>query len=109
MPRPASLLPSFAIEVAGRQRWIDDVARDATVGELVRALGLKTVGVASGEVVIDGRAVALGGRLAHSGVRHGSRISSVVTPGQPSSGIGGAAVVAFATWVTGPDAGASCS
>ena len=107
MPRPASLLPSFAIEVAGRQRWIDDVARDATVGDLVRALGLKTVGVACDEVAIDGRAVALGGRLAHSGVRHGSRISSVVTPGQPSSGIGGAAVVAFGTWVTGPDAGAS--
>ena len=106
MARPAPLLPSFAIDHAGRRRWVDDIAPDATVGDLVNGLTGSAPPITSGEIAIDARPVPVNTHLARSGVRHGSRIDLVGEAG----GVGAVRGpmrpgVAVATWVCGPDAG----
>ena len=131
MARPATLLPSFAVDHAGGRRWVDDIAPDATVGDLISGLfsglnsGLRgsVPPVANGEIVIDGLPVPPDMPLVGSGVRHGSRIGligdacgvgpvvgswrgpvRVVSADEAIEARGG---VVVATWVCGPDAGRS--
>ena len=107
MHRPAALLPSLALEVQGRRCWVDDIAPDVSVGDLVVALAHDAPIVTDGAIAIDGRTVDLHMPLARSGIRQGSRIGAadpvLATFAGGSAACGPGVVVA--TWVCGPDAG----